>query len=76
MSAQPVWLNEEFRLTKRDRGEVRTLVCELWRYPLGWKLRLVIDGVGLEAFEDVRAEALIQTRVSILRERMLVQGWR
>ncbi len=70
-----MWLSEEFRLTKGARGEARTLVCELWRYPRGWKLRLVIDGVGLEAFEDVHAEDLIQTRVSVWRERMLARGW-
>jgi hypothetical protein len=75
MSAQPEWVSEAFRLTRREGDQTLTLVCEIWKQPLGWQLRLVVDGHGLEASAMVHSADLIPIRVAEFKAAMLMRGW-
>jgi hypothetical protein len=75
MSTQPEWVSEAFRLTKREGHETLTLVCEVWKHPLGWQLRLVIDGHGLQTSATVYSADLVPIKVAEFRVSMLEQGW-
>jgi len=75
MSTQPEWVSEAFRLTRREGVQTLTLVCEVWKQPIGWQLRLVIDGHGLESSAMVYSADLVPIRVAELQALMFERGW-
>ena len=50
-------------------------VCETWRHPFGWELRLLVEGRALEISNLVRSST---TRVKTIEEwriSMVERGW-
>jgi hypothetical protein len=47
-NAEPERLPDQWRLTQVKGDHTMTAVCECWAVEMGWDLRLMIDGHGLQ----------------------------
>ena len=47
-NAEPERLPDAWRMTKAKDDHVLTAVCGVWAVEMGWDLRLMIDGHGLQ----------------------------
>ena len=47
-NGDPERLPDGFKVTKPKGDHVLTAVCEVWTHEMGWELRLMIDGHGLQ----------------------------
>lgn len=47
-NAEPERLPDAWRMTKQKGDQVLTAVCEVWAVEMGWELRLMTDGHGLQ----------------------------
>jgi hypothetical protein len=54
---------------------VLSAVCEVWTHPLGWELRLMIDGHGMQMTSVVRSAAEMLEALEKWRAAMLEKGW-
>ena len=64
-----------FCLTKRSGDQVRSAVCEVWSNPVGWELRLMIDGHGLLVAAVVGSASEMLKTADEWRAAMLESGW-
>ena len=68
-------LDEGWRLRKAVCGHPRQAVCELWSHPLGWELRLVVDGGDLRRSQVVRLNDEILAVTEQWKTAMVERGW-
>jgi hypothetical protein len=70
----PERLPDAFRMTKAKADGVLTAVCELWNHELGFELRLMIDGHGLQMSSVVRPGEMFD-QIESYQAAMLEKGW-
>ena len=66
---------DAFRMTKPKADHTLTAVCEVWTHPLGWELRLEIDGHGLQLSSVVRSARELQHTADHWHAAMIEKGW-
>jgi hypothetical protein len=71
----PLRMPQGFRLTKPNGDHPISAVCEVWSHPLGWELRMVIDGHGLLLATVEGSAPKMLARVEKWRAAMLENGW-
>ena len=71
----PERLPDGFNLVKGWGSRTLTAASETWRHPLGWELRLVIDGQGLLMSRVVRSAPEMATTLEEWRTLMTELGW-
>jgi hypothetical protein len=76
MTSQPEWLFEAFRVTKQENRETLTAVCEVWSCVVGWRLRLVVDGHGLNRSTVEYASSAVSATRDLWLADLLKEGWR
>ncbi len=62
-------------MTKPKADHTLTAVCEVWTHPLGWELRLEIDGHGLQLSSVVRSARELQHTADHWHAAMIEKGW-
>ena len=62
-------------MTKAKGDHVLTAVCEVWAVEMGWELRLMIDGHGLQLSSLCRSGREMVDRAEEWRTAMIEKGW-
>ena len=75
-NTMPERLPDAFNLVKEWGARTLTATCETWTHPLGWELRLLIDGMDLHVPRVVRSANELATTMDELRTEMAEFGWR
>ena len=75
-NTMPERVPDAFNLVKEWGARTLTATCETWTHPLGWELRLLIDGLDLHVGHVVRSSDELATTVDALRTEMVEFGWR
>jgi hypothetical protein len=68
-------LPDAWRLTKVKGGHTMTAVCEVWAVEMGWDLRLMIDGCGLQFSSPCRSGREMVDRADEWKAAMIENGW-
>ena len=78
---RPFWNNaperlpDAWTLTKPNGARTLTATCELWTHLLGWEIRLLIDGRGLQMSGVVKTAPEMVVTVEEWRTAMTESGW-
>jgi hypothetical protein len=62
-------------MTKMEGDHTMIAVCEVWAVELGWDLRLMIDGHGLQMSSAVRSAEEMFATIEQWKAAMLEKGW-
>ena len=71
-NADPERLPDAWRMTKAKGDHTMTAVCEVWAVEMGWDLRLMIDGRGLQLSSLCRS---MVDRADEWKAAMIEKGW-
>ena len=74
-NAEPERLPDQWRLTQVKGDHTMTAVCECWAVEMGWDLRLMIDGHGLQMSSLCRSGREMVERAEEWRMAMAQRGW-
>jgi hypothetical protein len=74
-NAEPERLPDQWRMTKVKGDHTMTAVCERWAVEMGWDLRLMIDGHGLQMSSLCRSEREMVDRADEWKAPMLEKEW-
>jgi hypothetical protein len=74
-NANPERLPDAWRMTKVKGDRTMTAVCEVWAVELGWDLRLMIDGHGVQMSSLCRSGREMVDRSDEWKAAMIEKGW-
>jgi hypothetical protein len=75
-NAEPERLPDQWRMTKVKGDHTMTAVCKVWAVEMGWELRLMIDGHGLQLASLCRSGREMVDRADDWKAAMLSAWWR
>ena len=74
-NGDPERLPDGFTVTKPKGDRILKGVCEVWTHEMGWELRLMIDGHGLQMSSLCRSGREMVDRADEWRAAMIEKGW-
>ena len=74
-NGQPTYLGDLFRVSKMRDEKQLVAVCKLWTHPLGWEVRLEING-DLQRSEVFRSQDDVLTAGETWKAAMTEKGWK